>query len=288
MHTNSNQSRFPRATSRVMLGAVLTLTLAAPATIAHATTDITESQEVASAATTEEVSVETTTPAAEPTQAPAEAGAPVEPAPEPQPTPEPAPESAPPVEPVEAKESIPAPEQHAPESPTPAALAPAEDQPAQEPKEESAAEPKADDVATQPEEALAPTDNGEAWKSSSGGVSYLLPSNTARYVTFTVVDVAGEPVRGGSIRLTLANGQGIKDVLINGDGEATFMSVPYGTHEFFVSRNQNSRPDLQSLTGEVVVNELNEQLSVTLQPVPGASARGFHGRLTNRANDSCR
>lgn len=266
MHTNSNQSRFPRATSRVMLGAVLTLTLAAPATIAHATTDITESQEVASAATTEEVSVETTTPAAEPAQAPAEAGAPVEPAPEPQPTPEPAPESAPPVE------------QPAPDSATPAALALTEDQPAQEPKEEPTAKPTPEDETARPEEVSATPANSEAPKPSSGGISYLVPPNTAKYVTFTIEDEAGQPVKGGVVSVP-----GLGERVIDANGKATFMSVSYGEYDYEVTRPQG-RYDLKPVAGgDFTVDALTENVSVTMESYDGDYDLGFFGTITDAA-----
>lgn len=247
-----------RVTARVALGAVLTLTLAAPATLAHATTDladdITEAAGAVTAETVEQIA---------PKQIAPEPGSPAEevPAPEPavsEPAPAPVPETAPQLSP-------------APDPSAALALAP-----------EATAEQEDSDTALRSEEAAPPTEQPEATapRTSVAEVDVpttnLLPPNTARYVTFKVVDPSGDPVIGGSLSI-----HDFGETVIDVNGEARFMSMPYGTYQFTAHRNIYSHANLQSQTGELVVNQLTHEVFVTLQTNPGVSDYGIHGVVTD-------
>ena len=113
---------------------------------------------------------------------------------------------------------------------------------------------------------------------SKGGSAQLLPPNTARYVTFRVLDHTGAPAQR-----TVVTIPGAGERVVNDQGEATYLSLPYGDYTFSVSPSLNSRPDLQSHTGSVIVAQEHHVFTVTLLQKAGATDIGFRGRITNAA-----
>gem|GEM_PF-5874163 len=75
--------------------------------------------------------------------------------------------------------------------------------------------------------------------------------------------------------------QGFGETIMNIDGEAKFMSVPYGSYDFTAHPNVYTYPDLQEQTGQVTVNQLTQELTVTLQPQSSVSDRGIFGVITD-------
>ncbi|WP_053382788.1 Ig-like domain-containing protein [Leucobacter celer] len=110
----------------------------------------------------------------------------------------------------------------------------------------------------------------------SGGSAQLLPPNTSRYVTVRVRDVNGDPVRSGTVLI-----QGHGERVIDSDGEAHYLSLPYGSYTFSANPSITSRPDLMGHSGQLDVGQEVHVFTVTLLSKPNVNAIGFRGTMTD-------
>lgn len=110
----------------------------------------------------------------------------------------------------------------------------------------------------------------------SGGSAQLLPPNTSRYVTVRVRDVNGDPVRSGTVLI-----QGHGERVIDSEGEAHYLSIPYGSYTFSANPSITSRPDLAGHSGQLDVGQEVHVFTVTLLSKPNVNAIGFRGTMTD-------
>lgn len=237
-----------RKTPRIGIGIALALSLIAPAGLASTAAFAAENDPVA----VEQVETEHAhAPETEATEAELAEDAPV-----------PAPELGAESEPELAPRSEPAPE-------ATELVATEEDAVAE--SDEAATRVESEDT-----ESAARAESQPRLPEASGGSAQLLPPNTARYVTFRVLDHTGAPAQR-----TIVNIPGFGERVVDTQGEATYLSLPYGEFTFSVIPSLNSRPDLQSYSGNVTVAQQQHLFTVTLLQKPGANAIGFQGVITN-------
>lgn len=231
MNIKTPDKRHSRATSRMALGAVLSLTLIAPATLAQAAAALADDGETT-------VTVEAV---ADPAQMLVS-----EPEPEPEPEPAPAPEPAP--EPTQAPEPESAPVEE------PVAVPVVEEEPTVEsaPQPEIGLEPPAEETTEAPEgteEQEAPSAEAEVGPGATDEAATPAPTPTAAQLRPEVTALAAIPTRGLRGTVTDAAGvpQGGVTVYLNNkdvyeatvtapDGTFFFDPVKVGAYELYASK----------------------------------------------------